>query len=204
MHFTAFIEMNPDDLKGHAVDGDKFSDGGFIFKQLLFDQSSDGGDFAGPADVKLIDQPALYENGIFKEFVIRVKGDDIKGAVFFFVGDQVRIPQVIAGANVLNPFQVGFNFVIVRIGKFNPPSRLQAFIGFAGLPGMDPDAVGGQIAKLVFNPVFDAGSRSQQQNEHENTPGDAESGQHRAQLVFVNGTEDFMESIDEMQHWFST
>ena len=162
MHFTAFVEMNPDDLKRHAVDGDKFSDGGFIFKQLLFDQGADGGNFAGPADVNLIDEPALLQNGIFQEFMIRVKSNDIKGAVFFFVGDQVRIPQVIAGGNVLNPFQVGFNFVIVRIGKLNLPSRLQAFIGFAGLPGMDPDAVGGHIAKLIFNTVFDAGSRSQQ------------------------------------------
>jgi len=136
--------------------------------------------------------------------VIRVKGNDIKGAVFFFVGDQVRIPQVIAGANVFNPFQVRFNFVIIRVGEFKPPSRLQAFIGFAGLTGMDPDAVGGHIAKLIFNSVFDAGSRSQQQNEHENTPGDAESGQHRAQLVFLNGAVNLLESIDEMQHWFAT
>jgi hypothetical protein len=69
---------------------------------------------------------------------------------------------------------------------------------------MNPDAVGGHIAKLVFNPVFDTGSGSQQQNEHENTPGDAESGQHRSQLVFLNGAVNLLEPVDKMLHGFNT
>jgi hypothetical protein len=105
---------------------------------------------------------------------------------------------------VLNSPQVSFDFVIVRIGKFNLPARLKALKRFAGLPGVDPDAVGGHVAKFIFNPVFDPGSGPEEQNEHKNPPGDAESGQHRSQSVFLDGAVNLLESIDKMQHAFTT
>ena len=91
-------------------------------------------------------------------------------------------------------------FFIVCIGEFNLAARLQAFVGFAGGAAVDPDAVGGDIAKFIFNSVFNSAARAKQQDEHEYAPGNTESGQQGPELVGLDCAVDFLQVIEKKCH----
>jgi len=127
--------------------------------------------------------------------VVRVAANDIEHTGFVLVGDGIVVPHVVACRNVVDARDRGFYFLVVRIDKFDGSAGLQTPVGQTGLSLMDPDAVGGNALEFAAYAVFNTCSRAQQQNEHEDTPGHAETGEKSSQPVGTDGGEDFLEKV---------
>jgi len=54
--------------------------------------------------------------------------------------------------------------------------------------------------KLIVNTVFEPVSRTQQDDQHKDSPGDAKSGKKSTQLILANYTKNFYSPINNI-HW---
>src|SRR6185295_17902311 len=85
--------------------------------------------------------------------------------------------------------------LVVLIAELDVTARAVSLPGDAGLPGRDPDAVGGVVAELVLDAVREALPRAEQHHQHEHAPRDREAGERGAQLVARHRLEDLAPGV---------
>ena len=89
--------------------------------------------------------------------------------------------------------------VKVFVGKLYSFARFDASVRYAGLAWINPDAIHGIIPELPFYSIMKTSAKSQEQDEHKNAPGYAESGKKSAKLILAYGVK-YLFPLVEVKH----
>jgi hypothetical protein len=97
---------------------------------------------------------------------------------------------------VLDPRDAVADLGEVFVGEHDAPPGLQSLVGLAHRAAGQPEAVHRVVAELVLHAVLQAGAGAQQDDQHEDAPGDGEAGEQRAQLVAPQHVEDLLPLVE--------
>ena len=85
--------------------------------------------------------------------------------------------------------------------------KVEALVRHGGASTPDHHAVGGPVAEVGCDTIFQPVARSQQDNQHEDTPRHSKAGQEAPQLVLLHGEQNFGQGVKlEKPHgerWFA-
>src|SRR5262249_5464406 len=145
----------------------------------LADLLADDGDLPVLLEVEGVEEASLRDDRLLEVEEVGMDAAYVEGAGLFLVADPHRSRDEKAGGDVVDPVDSRSDRLSILLRQLDPPARLEALVGRARLPGEDEEAVDGVVAKLPDDAVLESLSRSEQDDEHENAPGDAESRQRR-------------------------
>ena len=97
---------------------------------------------------------------------------------------------------MIRSFDGSLNRLIIFICESYLSSNLQAFVLQTGHTVANPDAIDSATAKLLLNSIFQPITGTEQDDEHENAPGYAESGQKSTKLVLLDRAINFLPFVD--------
>ena len=188
-----------DDFKADAIEQDGRAHGRASGKYVLQQLPANHGD---PArfGVVLIVEPAARPHGDIADLVVLGRNAEHLAVGGTVIADGANVLAVEHGGKILERARLAANGEVILISEMVGAAGLRAAFDGGNASGEGEHDVLAEVLQLLLLPAAEALAQADQQQQRSDSPGNAEHGEKRAQLVGPQRGQRLANDFDEHPH----